>query len=252
MLLTPLYKKGEGPPKPPYGVHKKPEYCKNNCPRAYKASGFVADYVPAHPKIAFMFELPGKDDVTQCKPMAGGFGRYFWAVIGHRLGIKKEDVIFSHVLRCYSYGNYPTGKDNQVAEIACRYWDKFHNIEGHPTDERSLISWNPNIFICTFGLKDMINLGAYQALALADIEKAWRFAKAGYRPLVLLDTGAMSVVAPWLTGGIKKWRGHWWEGSWKWKQPETPKVGFSQAKYKLVGRQQLKKKISTEEQGKLF
>jgi len=251
-MLTKLYKKGEAPPPPPYGTHLKPDYCRNNCPRAYQAPGFVADWVPENPTIAFLFETPSKEDVTQCKPLAGGYGRFFWAAIGSKLGLKKENVIFSHVLRCYSY-KYPTGKDTKTAEKACRYWDAFHNQDGHPTDERSLISWKPNIFLCTFGLDKMVELGAYQALGFADIRKALKFADAGHRPLVTLGGGALGVVAPWLSGGIKKWRGHWWEGEWKFEAQESEKQGFTAAEYRRTKRQFKKTgNKDTGKQGKLF
>jgi len=251
-VLTPLYKKGEAPPKPPFGTHLKPTYCGSNCPRAYQAPGFVADWVPENPRIAFLFEIPSKDDVTYCKPLAGGYGRFFWAAIGSKLGLKKEDVIFSHVLRCYTW-KYPPGQDTKVAEKACRYWDNFHNVNGHPDDRRSLAAWKPNLFTCTFSLDKMVETGAFQALGIHDIKKALRFAERGYRPVVVMGTEALKMIAPWLSGGIKKWRGHWWEGDWGFNSTVSEeKIGFKAASYKKVTRQYRKKIVVDNKQEVLF
>lgn len=205
---------------PTPGTAKKPDWCFNNCPRATIGSGFVPDWVPANPKIAFLFSHPAKDDVGEREPMRSGLGRYFWATIGRACGLKKQDVLFANVLRCYTW-KYPTGKDATLAEQACRNWDNYQGGSGVPVAGNSLVAWKPNIFFPTFSLDKMIEIGAFQALAIADVRKALTFADEGFRPLVILGTEAFKVVAPWLDGGVKGWRGTWWEGSWKWEDGVT-------------------------------
>lgn len=203
------------------GAAKKPDWCFNNCPRATIGSGFVPDWVPEKPKIAFFFSHPAKDDVGEREPLRGGMGRYFWASVGRATGLTKEDVILSNVLRCYTW-QYPVGKETKIMEHACRHWDNFQGNGSIPVPgKRSLVTWKPNLFIPTFGLDKMIEIGAFEALAIADIKKALRFAEEGYRPVVLMGTEAMGVAAPWLGGGMKNWRGTWWEGDWRFAKTIT-------------------------------
>lgn len=227
MPLAPLLKKGELPVVasenlPSGGPTVKTAYCFSSCPRAYTASGFVPDYVPKNPRIAVVQALPASDDAISSIPFSGGYGRMFWAVFGRAFGLRKEDVLVSTLLRCHSKG-YPTGADAPRAERACRHWDYYaHAGRGlAATGLRSLATWNPNWYTVTFGLDKVAEIDAFMALAIEDFRKAMRFQAAGFRPCVLLGTEVLRVVAPWLSGGAKDWRGHWWEGSWPFKDPET-------------------------------
>lgn len=228
MPLQPLTKKGDllivaSENLPSAGLTVKPAYCFASCPRAYSASGFVPDYVPENPRIAVVQALPASDDALYSIPFSGGYGRMFWAVFGKQFGLRKEDVLVSTLLRCHSKGNYPTGVDVPRAERACRHWDYYaHAGRGLAASGlRSLATWNPNWYTTTFGLDKIVEIDAFMALAIEDFRKALRFQKAGFRPCVLLGTEVLRVVAPWLSGGVKDWRGHWWEGSWPFKDPET-------------------------------
>lgn len=199
------------------GTMEKPDWCGNNCPRAYYGSGFVADWVPENPRLAVLFDAPHKDDVVNRMPADSGYGRFFWAAIAKEVGFTKDQVILSHVLRCFER-EYPIGEERKKIETACRHWDITHNVGGLPKEGRSLAQWNPNIFVYTFDVGKMIEIPAYYALALSDFRKALRFADSGYRPLVVMGTEVFHFAAPWLdgTGGIKAWRGSWHEGDWKW------------------------------------
>lgn len=235
--------------KTPSGVHNKPIYCANSCPRAYEASGFVADYVPENPRIAFLLEKPTKEDITKNKPLASGFNGFFWQNFGH-IGFRKDDCIFAHMLRCYTW-KYPTGATKNAAEKACRHWDSFVNIDGHPRQPEGitpLAAWSPNIFVVTFGLDKQIETPAFQPLAIASIKKAWKFAQDGYRPIVLLGSETLSFVAPWLKGGVKRWQGHWWEGEWNYGVARETEV----VTYKEVGKRVRRPLVPTMKQEKLF
>jgi len=205
-------------PQPAKGTAQKPDFCHSYCPRATIGAGFVPDWVPENPKLAVMVASPDKDSVVERMPFSGGYGGFFWAAVAKELGIRKQEILISHVIRCYSR-EYPIGEDRKRSEQACRNWDRYSgNRHGVPVEEKSLVTWDPNIFLCTFSLDDMVTMGAYMSLALNDFEKALRFAEGGYRPLVLMGGEAIMTVAPWLQGkgGEKTWRGHWWEGKWKW------------------------------------
>lgn len=241
MSLTPLLlnikqKKNPGPPMLTEdghlgGVVKKPDQCYNSCPLGSCGGGFCPDWVPANPKIGVLFPQPGKDDVVSRQPLSGGMGRFFWGLIGARAGLRKTDVLASHILRCRNGWKYPVGADVKRAESACRQWDRFGNSDGFPDPNLpSLVGWNPNLFIVTFDLSKAVLLGSFQALVFADVLKAVRFHYAGYRPLVLFGDEPLRLVAPWLHGSAKRWRGTWWEGKLEWagtevERPAGPSFG---------------------------
>lgn len=227
-MLLPLTKLGELPKPadlidiPANGVQGKPQWCYNSCPRAHLATSFVPDYVPENPSIAIVSALPAREDAAQCIPFASGYGRFFWGAIGRKYGLRKQNVIVSNLLRCYTY-KYPVGATLPKAERACRHFDYYcHGGHGRPVRGlRSIATWNPNIYVVTFSIEKMLEVDALMALAIEDFGKAVRFIKAGYRPCVLLGTEVLKAVAPWLKGGARDWRGTWWEGDWPFKDPET-------------------------------
>ena len=224
LILPPLRKLTDPPVPPPKlpilqntGVRSKPNYCHQTCPRAYVATGFVPDFIPENPKIAVMISHPGKDDAVNCRPLSGGMGRFFWAAIGKNVGLKKDDVAILSALRCYTW-KYPVGVEAKQAEKACRHWDHTKGLNGQAGEGLgSIVTWDPDLFVVTFGLDKMVEISAFLALAIEDFRKAVTFAERGYRPAVLLGTEVLNILAPWLDGGAKDWRGHWWEGTWPFR-----------------------------------
>jgi hypothetical protein len=214
------------------GVKLKSDYCINNCPRATIGVGFVPDFVPEAPRIAIMLPKPEKDDATNFEAATGPLGRFLTNILLRQAGITKDEVLITHVLRCSTW-NYPTGPDAGRAERSCRNFDRHTAVGGARLSNTgsSLESWGPNVFIPTFDLGKLAEVGAYYALALDDVRKAMRFAASGYRPLLLMGAEATFFLAPWLAGagGIKNWRGHWWEGDWRFmvnEQTAAPAAGF--------------------------
>lgn len=220
------------------GMMPKPDYCHNNCPLAKTSNGFVADWVGSAPVIAFMFSTPTKGDVLARKPLTSYGGLLYYTVLKPH-GLTLDNVIVSHVLRCDTWKSpkftYPVGYTRTRAELTCRGFDSVsRDSKGLPTVATGLKSWEPNWFGVTYSLSDARTLEAYQALFMADVEKALRFAKAGFRPLLLAGLEPMEVFAPWFaqTGGVKYHRGDWWEGVLAYTPP-TVDVAFDKAE-KLV------------------
>lgn len=219
------------------GVDEKPKYCGDNCPLAYKSSGFVADWVPEDPIMAIVDPTPGKGDLIERVPFSGPVGQYFKSRVLVPAGVAPDRVIYSYVLRCRPRGDYPIGREKKLSETSCRHWDTVRGFENEVLENsgRSLQDWAPDLFTLTFSPMKIVEVAAYEALAIEDIKKALRFAQAGYRPVVFLGAEGLEFAAPWLvgTGGIKNWRGHWWEGNWRWQgncgsEESTP--GFITAK----------------------
>ena len=225
------------------GLAPKPDQCLNTCPRAFSEGiGFVADWVGNNPKIALVLDKPTRDECTSRLAFTSGYSRFFFAAIGRELGLTKENLIVSYCLRCYSY-EYPVGINRQKAEKNCRNWDnKSADRFGLPTIESGLIKWNPNLFMVTFGLDDCLEMSrsetaksdAYHFCMLEDFKKAMRFAASGYRPCVLMGQEPMNLFPftnKW-AGGVRNWRGTWWEGSWPFT-PEKAKVSYDKPPLKL-------------------
>ena len=218
------------------GLAPKPDFCYDHCPRAFSQGvGFVPDFIGSNPKIGILLDKPTKDEATNRQAFTSGYSRFFFSTVGKELGISKENLIVSHVLRCASF-EYPTGKMKVDAERVCRSWDnKSVGPGGLPTISGGLIKWDPNLFIITFGLDDCLEMSrsekaksdAFHACMINDFAKALRFAGSGFRPMVLMGKEPMHLfpfTRKW-QGGVKAWRGHWWEGNW----PFTPMV--SKASY---------------------
>lgn len=211
------------------GAKLRPDYCTNFCPRATVGAGFVPDHVPENPRIGILIAKPEKDDVVNFESATAAQGRFLFNVLLAEAGLARADVLVAHVLRCSSW-HYPTGADAKRAENACRNFDGYIGNSGHVVKgPPSLEAWAPNIFIPTFEVSKMMEIGAFYALALEDIKKAIRFANTGYRPLVLLGAEAAFFLAPWLEGkgGIRNWRGHWWEGDWRYQVDERKAKGLN-------------------------
>lgn len=215
-------------------------------------AGFVPDWVPKAPKVAILLAKPESDDVVNFEAGTGPRGRFLINVLLSEAGLTRDDVIIANVLRCSSWG-YPTGADAKRAESACRNFDTYTGANGKIVKlPESLEAWSPNVFIPTFDVGKTLEIGAFYALALEDIRKAIRFSNSGYRPLLLFGSEPTFFLAPWLEGkgGIRNWRGHWWEGDWRFTVKEADSRGLSTFepvvptyRRKVVGRKGPRRKL---------
>ncbi len=205
------------------GVRKKPEKCKL-CPMYYKGIGFCEDSEPTSPKIAYIFDTPGSDDVLDQHPFSGPQGYAWDKLLISGLGWKKEEVLLSHILRCkqtatkFGKPEYPTAWLQKQSELNCRRFDE------------QLIAFDPNVFVITVHPRDIRLIGCYQPQIVRDCEKAKEFAFKGYRPAVLFGQNVAKLYYPWADkmGGIKNCRGHWWIGEYPFSEgfKEDKKRGF--------------------------
>jgi len=146
--------------------------------------------------------MPSKAEVVSGEPMSGGAGWHFWKDFIFPVGLQKQDVLISNVIRCYpNDGGYPTGKLRVLATNTCAAtWDG------------ELRKFDPNVWgvsVAPGMLYTTPNQGKFLRRALT---RAKEYADAGKRPCLLLGVEAMSKFAPWLDGSMKQWQGHWWEG----------------------------------------
>lgn len=215
------------------GAAPKPDFCNSNCPVSQWGNGFVSDHVGRSPKLAFIQPGPTAADAMSRKPMTSYKGLFYYAVLKPN-GLTWDDVILSHCLRCYYSGpggRYPVGRSRSLAELSCRSFDSVsRDTLGLPNVATGLRQWNPNLFFITYDMNDARTLEAYQSWVIEDTAKAVRFAERGYRPLVAMGLESMELIAPWLagTGGLRKHRGDWFEGTLPWGAA-TPRPTFNKA-----------------------
>jgi hypothetical protein len=210
------------------GVAKKPLYCKNNCPFNEVTAGICYDHVPTSAKIGVLLNYPAKDDMPNRKAWTSNAGKYYLKHWFKPLGYDRENILVSHVLRCYCGMDYPAGSWTKQAEIACRTFDNSREKSGDKL-EGGLLDFDPDVFIVTLDFKKVFKSKPLYRLIQKDVEKAAHFADQGHRPLILSGLEVLELVAPWLKGrgGIAIWRGHFWEGELPFKQ--TIKAGFASA-----------------------
>lgn len=190
-----------------------------NCPYNSIGQGFVPDHVPTKPKIAFLGDFVSENDMTQRNPFIDSTGRMFFHQMLEPLGLTRNDVILSNVIRCRPpEGMYPIGDLRKNAEKMCRWADSKHRISIDDDSvglvEGGLNSFNPNLAILTVHPSFVNRTWSILRVAKKDIEKAVRFVDKGYRVLVLLGDKAQSLIFPDLEGGILKWRGHFAPVNW--------------------------------------
>lgn len=225
---------------PTPGIRRRPKGC-DLCPLSKLGTGFVPDEVPENPLVAFLLDYPSADDVLENRPWGGKAGKYFlWSLLPY--GRTRQDVLLANTLRCkprhvYDGRNndYPTGSVRRGAEITCRQYDKVSLTKGTLTKERSLETFDPNLFVVTFHPREIRLTPPLHRLIRADIKKAFKFAAEGYRPCVLFGINATQLVAPWIESGFKNWRGHFWKGSWPFKEGYVaPKATGSSLRFKQI------------------
>jgi hypothetical protein len=190
-------------------VVRKGEGC-SGCPYKGIGVGNCLDWVGSDPKIAVMLEAPGETEIEEGVPLSGKAGQLWCHWLLESNGYTRENCVVCNTLRCRPKGvgkakdkwnQYPTGKLRAQAEAYCRQYDD------------KLIAWGPDVFVATMHPAALLRTPAFVGLVQADMAKAFRLAERGYKPLVLMGDKAMGLCAPWLVGGVKAWRGHWWFGS---------------------------------------
>ena len=190
------------------GLGAKPSSCKM-CPYSHIGQSFCPDYKPENPKIALLLEAPGATEIIENSPLMGRAGQLMWEKITPYANLKRSDFLICNTLRCRPPDNkYPTSYLRRNAENNCRMYDKY------------LLDFDPNLFIITYHPASVFRQLVYLRLIQEDIKKAKDFYEKGYRPLVLMGDKAVSMVdtTPFKVGkgGLRMWRGHYWEGSWNY------------------------------------
>jgi hypothetical protein len=181
------------------GIGSKPEGCKG-CPYRSIGAGFVPDDEGVNPKIAMVLEAPGEDEALNSKPLVGRAGKLWLKKLIEIHGYKREDVLIANTLRCRPPGNkYPIGKLKESAELHCRAYDD------------KIVKFDPDLYLVTIHPAMLLRSSAMTRLVQRDLAKAFEFAAQGYRPIVLAGETSKSLAASHLHGGVKGWRGHWWE-----------------------------------------
>lgn len=187
------------------GVNHKPAYCRNNCKMSYLSTGFVADSVGINTKLAIMLPYPNKDSAIENRPLSGGFGAWLLHEFIYPFGLKMDNLIVSHTLRCTppwkKTGAYPTGKMKGHCEGACRNWDG-------PIKE-----WGPDMFVVSIDPQDIFNLTAYYRQFKKSVEKVVKFIDMGYKPVLLCGNEPARLIFQTIegNGGAKGWLGHFGE-----------------------------------------
>jgi hypothetical protein len=194
------------------GIGEKPDACLS-CPWTPYSKGFVPDTLfGGVPRLALVFAFPTKDDITEREGLSGDMGGYILRNYVYPFGFKKAELLVSYVLRClppwsrrYQKYAYPTGRTKERAEVACRVHDK------------EIVKFDPNIFLITFSPREVLKVPSYRRQLLADMEKVKRLVSDGYKPLVLFGNEPAALHAPFIEGrgGSKAFRGHFWEGKYK-------------------------------------
>lgn len=198
--------------------HIKGPFCE---PCGYKTvcQGFAPDHVPPNPKLAFLAEALGENEMMERNPLVGATGRMFFHNLLHPCGLIRDDVILANVIRGRPpENNYPTGKDRKEAEKWCRQYDGFQRNQVGPDHveliEGGLDAFSPDYYMITCHPAFVSRTWSILRVVQQDIQKALRLS-VGKRLIVCLGDKAMSLVAPELEGGVLKWRAHHGPLDWK-------------------------------------
>ena len=201
------------------GVIKKPEHCIKNCKYHEIGRGFCPDFIGKTPKVAFLLEAPGPDEIVAREPLIGRSGKFWLKALVNPLGYTREDCIISNVLRCFPENmEYPSFPYRQPAEKACRYYDDKHGVNGK-LFPGGIKDFNPNIFLLTYHPAAILRTKAYLKIVRSDVKKAFNFYEEGWRPCLLMGAKAGALFLPFIegNGGLDNWHSHIWEGEFKGK-----------------------------------
>ena len=202
----------------------KPDECAS-CPFSPYSGGFVPDWVGTDPKAAILLPFPTKDDINYKTPFSGDMGNYILRTYFAPIGLSRENLIISYLLRCkppwdkrMRKEKYPIGRTREVAETHCRIYDDRHGERGKLLPG-GIRHFDPNIFLITFEPKDVFKVPSYFRQLNTDIRKLRMFINEGYRPLLLMGNEPAELFAPYIVGkgSSKTWRGHFFEDTYKFK-----------------------------------
>ena len=190
------------------GVQTKPSGC-NLCPLSFSGTGFCPDNVPQYPKLMLLLETPYSDDVLYQRPLSGKMGDFLENSIIKPSGLKRDDLLIAHVLRC-KVKDYPTAKNKRLSEEHCRRYDT------------GIKQFHPSLFVITFGVDDTFSDSAYTALMINDFKRAkWLTTEYPDEKIcILAGREAVNLVTklPFEDGkgGIKSWRGSYFKSKWNY------------------------------------
>jgi len=203
------------------GVRQKPTSC-SLCLFSQVGTAFVPDDIPSTAKMVYVFSHPRQADAAEQKPLSGAWGQIIRKLLIEDLGREESEVGLAHVIRCMPKKmntrsgvgyQYPAGAMQRAAESNCRSYDNSSFREGLLKDG-GLIDFAPDVFLVTLDTDSILEVGAFKYMIQQDVKKAWGLVNEGHRVAVLFGSEVLSVVAGFLQGGAKKWRGHFYEGSW--------------------------------------
>ena len=86
----------------------KPDEC-YSCPFSPFSGGFVPDWVGHNPRAAVLLPFPTKDDINYKTPFSGDMGNYIIRTYFSPIGLSRDDLIVSYLLRCKPPWDRPIG-----------------------------------------------------------------------------------------------------------------------------------------------
>lgn len=177
----------------------KPPPCQS-CPYASQSTGFCTDHVPLSPVAAFVFRTPSKDDLIFGEPLTGRGGRAWEHKFLSVVGLRRDQVILAHTLRCLpnSGEKFPIGRMRTEAVKFCRRWDEWER------------QFQPNVWGVTINPGQLLVTPNQEVFLRRAMDRLKGYVDTGYRPVLLMGEEARETYAPWLHGATKKWQNHWW------------------------------------------
>ena len=204
------------------------------CPLQPGSIGFVADSVPAEPKIWVMKYHPTSAEVeNDAEKLANQ--RFFWERdYLAPAGLKWDDIAICHVLRCRPKRE-PTGKVKKSAENICRQYDSQSGDREGKLRAGGIHDAEIDCFIITFDHLDCIDVPSRKLFVRRAFEIASILVARGHKPMVLMGKEAAQLIYPSLFAqrtrdrevGFKSWVGHYWFGGFPFGKPMEPKVAES-------------------------
>jgi hypothetical protein len=174
----------------------RPDHCKV-CP--LKSTGHVADTRPPEAKAVFVFRSVGRDDLVYGEPMTGKGGRMWEHKFLHPVGLTRQNVIISNVLRCFPPGGEtPTGTGYDAACRHCRHYDG------------AVEQFAPTVWGITINPMGLLKTPNQETFYRREVERLAQFIAEGERPVLLCGEEARRKYAPWIDGSMKRFRGYWW------------------------------------------